>query len=201
MIRLLHEQHALSDRFITYMLARNIVHDDGQEGMIDLEATVVFDEPELLELVHEEIDARTGRADHFRERLLRDPRQDALLLIGLAVTRQQQQRAGEALLAGIEQLVDEVFFDAALVAFRVVRRAGSGHGASGHICNRGDQFGRFERLGEVRLEPCREGSMPIVRACVAGQRDRRKKTAVCRLMVADPLDERALRLRPGGRCR
>jgi hypothetical protein len=31
------------------------VHDDGQEGMIDLEAAVVLDEPELLELVHEEV--------------------------------------------------------------------------------------------------------------------------------------------------
>ena len=27
-----------------------VVHDDGQEGMVDLEAAVVFDETELLEL-------------------------------------------------------------------------------------------------------------------------------------------------------
>jgi hypothetical protein len=88
------------------------VHDDGQEGLIDLEAAVVFDEPELLELVHEEVHARARRADHFRERLLRDPRQHAMGLVGLAVPREQQQRAGQPLLAGIEQLIDQVCFDA-----------------------------------------------------------------------------------------
>jgi hypothetical protein len=35
----------------------SVVHDDRQEGMIDLEAAVVFDETELLELVHEEVHA------------------------------------------------------------------------------------------------------------------------------------------------
>jgi hypothetical protein len=58
------------------------------------------------------------------------------------------------------------------------------------ICNHGNQFGRFKRLGHMRLEPRRKGSTPIVRACVAGQRDRRKKTPVLRLVVANPSDER-----------
>ena len=39
-------------------LSTLIVQDDRQEGMIDLEAAVVLDEPELLELVHEEVHAR-----------------------------------------------------------------------------------------------------------------------------------------------
>jgi hypothetical protein len=30
-----------------------VVHEDGQEGMMDLEAAVVFDETQLLEFVHE----------------------------------------------------------------------------------------------------------------------------------------------------
>ena len=80
--------------------------------MIDLEAAVVVDETELLELVHEEVHARARRADHFRQRLLRDPRQHAMGLVRLAVARQQEQRARQPLLAGIEQLIDKVFFDA-----------------------------------------------------------------------------------------
>jgi hypothetical protein len=32
--------------------------------------------------------------------------------LGLTVTRQEQERARETLLAGVEELVDEVFFDA-----------------------------------------------------------------------------------------
>ena len=54
---------------------------------------------------------RARRADHFRERLLRDLRQRARGM-GLAVARQQQQRAGEPLFAGVEELIDEVRFDA-----------------------------------------------------------------------------------------
>jgi len=60
---------------------------------------------------------------------------------------------------------------------------------SGQMSNRGDQFGRFKRLGDVRLEPCREGSIPIVRACVAGEGDRREKTPVLHFILANPSDE------------
>jgi hypothetical protein len=61
----------------------------------------VLDGPELLEFVHEEVHARARRADHLRERFLRDP-WDTMVLIRLAVPRQQQQGAGQPLLAGIE---------------------------------------------------------------------------------------------------
>ena len=47
-----------------------IVHDDRQEGMLDLEDAVVFDETQLLELVHKEVHARARRADHLRKGLL-----------------------------------------------------------------------------------------------------------------------------------
>ena len=43
------------------------MHDDGHEGGIDLEAAVIFDEAKLLELVHEEVHAETGRTEYFDE--------------------------------------------------------------------------------------------------------------------------------------
>src|SRR5687768_15194657 len=50
---------------------RSLVQDDAEQGAVDLEAgSVVVDEAELAELVHEEVDARARRADHLGEQLL-----------------------------------------------------------------------------------------------------------------------------------
>src|SRR5580700_833619 len=71
----------------------SVVNDDGEEGRVDLEAAVVFDEAKLLELVHEEVHAGPRRPDHFGERLLRYSRQQPLRMILISVAREQQQRA------------------------------------------------------------------------------------------------------------
>src|SRR5437867_9421738 len=47
-----------------------IVEDNGQQRGVDLDVSVVFDEPEIAELVHEKVDARAGRAHHLGKRLL-----------------------------------------------------------------------------------------------------------------------------------
>src|ERR1700736_6219865 len=48
------------------------VQDDGEQRVVDLEAALVGDEPEPLEFLHEEVDPRSRRPDHFRQRLLRN---------------------------------------------------------------------------------------------------------------------------------
>jgi len=88
------------------------VKDDAEEGAIDLQAAVVFDEAELAEFVHEEIDAGAGGADHFGKHFLRDLGKDVFGFIFLAVAGEEKEGAGEALFAGIEELVDEIFLDA-----------------------------------------------------------------------------------------
>jgi hypothetical protein len=49
-----------------------VVQDDRQKRLVDLDPAVVFDEAQLPELVHEHIDPRARRADHFCQHLLRD---------------------------------------------------------------------------------------------------------------------------------
>jgi len=51
---------------------QSLVQDDAHQGTVDGDVAVVVDEPELLELVHEEVHARARRADHLGERFLRD---------------------------------------------------------------------------------------------------------------------------------
>ncbi len=43
-----------------------VVEDDILKGTVDCQSTVVFDEPQFTELVHEKAHARARRADNFR---------------------------------------------------------------------------------------------------------------------------------------
>ena len=76
-----------------------------------LDAAVIFYQPQISEFVHEETDAGSGCADHLRQCLLADFRDDRLGLSLLAKVGQQQKKAGKAFLAGIEQLIDKISFD------------------------------------------------------------------------------------------
>ena len=75
---------------------------------MDMDATVVVDESELAKAVHEEADARAGGADHLGERLLGDGRDGGDGFAGLAELGHEEECSGEAFLAGVEELVDEI---------------------------------------------------------------------------------------------
>src|SRR5258707_15053222 len=72
--------------------------------------TVIIDKAELSELIHEVADARTGGAEHLRQVFLIDPGNYRFGFALLAKMGQQQKDPSQALLAGVEKLVDEVRF-------------------------------------------------------------------------------------------
>ena len=82
---------------------------------------VVIDEPELAEFVHEVADSRPGCSDHARQRFLADFRNHRLLLAFLAKVRKPEQNPSQPLLAGIEQLIDQVLFKSNIAGKQVGR--------------------------------------------------------------------------------
>ena len=83
---------------------------------MDLEFAVVTDEPKLAEFIHEEAHSRPGCPDHFCERFLADLGDDGFGSALLAEIRQQHQETRQALLAAIEQMVDQIGFDPGVAA-------------------------------------------------------------------------------------
>ena len=90
------------------MAAELIVEDDVEQGFVDADAAVVLDEAELAKAVHEEADAGAGGADHFGEGFLGDGGDEGFGFAGLAEFGHEEEGAGEAFFAGVEELVDEV---------------------------------------------------------------------------------------------
>ena len=84
---------------------------DAQERGIDLNSAVILDETELPEFVHEEIDPRARCADHLGERFLRYFGEHSVGFVFFTVTGKQEKSAGEPLLAGVEQLIDQILFN------------------------------------------------------------------------------------------
>ena len=78
---------------------------------MNLQAAIVFNEAQLPKLVHEETHPGPRRPDHLGQGFLTDPRNDGLMLSVFAEAGQQQQNPRQALLTGIEQLIDQVLFD------------------------------------------------------------------------------------------
>src|SRR6185369_5303325 len=85
---------------------------DRKQRAVYLQRAIVFNKAELTELVHEIIYTGARGTDHLCKRLLADLREDGLGSAFLAKIGQQQESTCQALLARIEQLIDQVFFDA-----------------------------------------------------------------------------------------
>src|SRR6266478_6315222 len=79
-----------------------------QQGVVNLQGSVVLDEPKLATLVHEQAHARPSGADHLRKRLLAYLRYDRLRLTLLPEIRHQEENSCQTFFARIEELVDQV---------------------------------------------------------------------------------------------
>lgn len=78
---------------------------------MNLQPTVVLDEAKFAKFVHEKADSTAGGANDFGESSLRNWGHNVLRLFLVAITRDQEERPGQAFLAGIEQLVDQILLD------------------------------------------------------------------------------------------
>jgi hypothetical protein len=95
------------------------VQKHAQQRAVHPQLAVVLDETQLPELVQEVAHPRPRRTDHLRQRLLADLGRDRLRAAFLAEIRQQQEKPGEALFAGVEQLIDQVLFHPAVAREQV----------------------------------------------------------------------------------
>jgi len=75
---------------------------------VNMDSPVVGDVAELAEVIHKLADARAGGADHVGELLLSDGRYHAFGFSRFTELSHDKQCAGEAFLAVVKQLVDEI---------------------------------------------------------------------------------------------
>src|ERR1700722_2086220 len=76
-----------------------------------METAIVSNEAKLFEFSHETIDPRTRCPDHFRQHLLRYFGKHFFRLALNAILSEQQKSTRQSLLAGIEELIDQILFD------------------------------------------------------------------------------------------
>src|ERR1035441_5619382 len=88
-----------------------IVKNHIQKRLMHPDAAVVFDKAVRSKLVHEVAYTGARGADHLGERLLADRRDERFGFAWLAKLRHQQQDAGQALLAGVEELIHQIGLD------------------------------------------------------------------------------------------
>jgi hypothetical protein len=87
------------------------VQDDSEEGIVDVDFSVVLDETQFSKFVHEEIDAGPRSANHLREHLLRHLGEHLFRLVACAVASEQEQSTGQPFFAGVEELVDQILLN------------------------------------------------------------------------------------------
>jgi len=90
------------------MLRKAIEEHCFEKRFVDLDAAIVVNEPEPAKSIHEEADARAGGTDHLCQGLLSDGRNELCWFSRFAVFSHQKKESCQALLAGVEELIDEV---------------------------------------------------------------------------------------------
>ena len=88
-----------------------VVQDNAEEGIVDVDFAVVFDETHFPEFVHEKIDSRPSGANHLREHLLRYFGEPLVRTASRAIVCEQQQVRASRFSRGVEELIDQVRFD------------------------------------------------------------------------------------------
>ena len=83
-----------------------------QQRLVNLDAPVIFDKPELSKSIHEEADAGAGGADHLGQGFLRNLWNVVFRIARLAEFCHQQQNPRQALFTGVEKLIDQVGLNA-----------------------------------------------------------------------------------------
>src|ERR1700733_5824839 len=85
-----------------------VVQNHVEQRFMNSDSTVVLNKTELTEAIHEEADARPGRADHLRQSFLCDQGDQRLRLSWFAKFRHQQENPRQALFARVEKLINKV---------------------------------------------------------------------------------------------
>src|SRR6202521_717611 len=89
-----------------------LVQDNIQEGRVDVEtATVVFNEAEFPEFIHEEIDPGARCPNHPRQYLLRYFGKHFFRVVSLAVPSEQKKSARQSFLARVKELIDQILLN------------------------------------------------------------------------------------------
>ena len=73
-----------------------------QQGIMDLDFSVVFDKTQFAEFVHEKAHPRSDRADHLRQSFLTERSYDRLRPAFLAEICKEKEKPGQALFARIK---------------------------------------------------------------------------------------------------
>ena len=87
------------------------MEDDVQQRTMNAQFTVVLDETKFAEPIHEEAHTGAGCTDHLSQCLLGYLRDHHFRLALLAKACEKQEGAGQALFAGVKQLINQVLLN------------------------------------------------------------------------------------------
>jgi hypothetical protein len=82
-----------------------------QKRTVNAQLTVVLDESQFAEAIHEEADSGAGGANHLCQGFLADFGNHGLWSPVFAELGEQQQGACQALFAGVEELINQIFLE------------------------------------------------------------------------------------------